>query len=141
TVRVGGARCRLMPPEQVPSVIHYLRQVVASATALGVPDAQLLARYINDRDEPAFELLVWRHAQTVLGTCRRVVRNEQDAHDCFQATFLALARQARSIGQRESVGGWLYKVAYRIALKARGRSMRRAAREQPIGDSEAPSPH
>src|SRR5207248_167026 len=64
--------------------------------------------------------------------------------DAFQAAFLALARKAGSIG-RESVGGWLYRVAYRAALRARGAAARlgdRAAREfdrRPPADPDAPA--
>ena len=42
-----------------------------------------------------------------------------DAEDVFQATFLVLVRQARSIRRKESVGSWLYGVAQRIGLRAR----------------------
>jgi RNA polymerase sigma factor (sigma-70 family) len=60
----------------------------------------------------------------VLGVCRRVLRREHDAEDAFQATFLALVRKAASIGRRESVGAWLYKVGYRVALAANTRAAR-----------------
>src|SRR5262249_48076781 len=63
--------------------------------------------------------LVWRHGAMVLNLCRRVLRNEQDAEDAFQATFLALAREAHRIRSRESLSGWLYRVAFRIGLRAR----------------------
>jgi hypothetical protein len=33
-----------------------------------VPDADLLARFARDRDEAAFELLVWRYRKLVLGS-------------------------------------------------------------------------
>src|SRR5262245_58199394 len=39
----------------------------------------------------------------------------------FQATFLALARNAASVGRGEALGGWLYRTASRVALPARGR--------------------
>jgi RNA polymerase sigma-70 factor (ECF subfamily) len=46
--------------------------------------------------------------------CRRLLPGH-DAEDAFQATFLTLARKAGSIGKHESVSGWLYTVASRIA--------------------------
>jgi RNA polymerase sigma factor (sigma-70 family) len=89
------------------------------ADANGLPDAELLERFARLRDGAAFELLVWRHERMVLGVCRRLLRDEHDAEDAFQATFLTLARKAASIGRREAVVSWLYKVAYRCALRMR----------------------
>jgi RNA polymerase sigma factor (sigma-70 family) len=74
----------------------------------------------------------------VLGVCRRLLRHEQDAEDAFQATFLILARKARSVSRPELLGPWLYRVAYRTALEARARAERR--REGPVTDVPAPEP-
>src|SRR5262249_24569164 len=97
-------------------------------------------RFVRRRDEAAFEALVWRHAPLVLGVCRRVLRHEQDAEDAFQATFLTLVRKARSIGRKQSVGSWLYKVAYRAAVQAKAAAGRRAAREKPWAGEPAGEP-
>jgi RNA polymerase sigma factor (sigma-70 family) len=90
----------------------------------GPSDRLLVERFVANRDEAAFELLVWRHGPLVLGTCRRLLRHEQDAEDAFQATFLTLARKAESIRQRETVGPWLHRVAHRIALRIREKGQR-----------------
>jgi RNA polymerase sigma factor (sigma-70 family) len=101
----------------------------------GLTDTRLLERFLDDRDQAAFELLVWRHGPMVLRVCRRVLRDWHGAEDAFQATFLTFAYKAADIGKRESVGSWLYKVAYRIALRARDGSSKRATRERPLADS------
>src|SRR5262249_13107360 len=71
--------------------------------------------------------------------CRRVLHELHDAEDAFQATFLALARNAGRISKREAVASWLQKVAYRAALTARARRARRLAREQ-LGGPADPGP-
>jgi RNA polymerase sigma factor (sigma-70 family) len=61
----------------------------------------------------------------VLGVCRRILRDPHAAEDAFQVTFLLLARKAGSVRKRGSVGPWLYGVAQRVALEARGTTARR----------------
>jgi RNA polymerase sigma factor (sigma-70 family) len=100
----------------------------------GGPDFRLLDRFRDQRDEAAFELLVGRHGPMVLGVCRRILGDAHEAEDAFQATFLTLARKAGSIKQQESVAGWLYRVASRVAFRARDRRATRARREQPLGE-------
>ena len=57
----------------------------------------------------------------VLNLCRRILHDEHQAEDAFQATFLVFVRKAGSIGKRQSVGSWLYKVAYRVAHRLRAK--------------------
>jgi RNA polymerase sigma factor (sigma-70 family) len=96
----------------------------------GLPDAELLHRFVQSRDEAAFEVLVWRHGPLVLSACRRLLRREQDVEDAFQATFLTLARKAGAISRGASVSAWLYQVAYRIALR-----ILRYRSPQPLGEN------
>src|SRR6516225_5762657 len=90
-----------------------------------VPDALLLDRFIDQWDQAAFGDLVRRHGPMVLGVCRRILRDPHAAEDAFQATFLLLARKAGSVRKRGSIGPWLYGVAQRVALEARGTTARR----------------
>ncbi len=84
-------------------------------------DGELLGRFCQRRDEAAehaFAALVERHGPMVLNVCRSTLRNEHDAQDAFQATFLILVRRARAVAERESIGSWLYGVALRVAACA-----------------------
>src|SRR5947199_6609206 len=119
-----------MNSAQVGAVLGYVRRLTAPRQDDDLPDHQLLERFARGRDEAAFAGLVRRHGPMVLSVCRSVLRHEQDAEDAFQATFLVLARKAASIRQQGSVAGWLYEVAYRVAIKAQAGSARRRAREQ-----------
>jgi RNA polymerase sigma factor (sigma-70 family) len=119
-------------------VIRQLRGVVARQDTAGLTEADLWERYVQERDEAAFETLVRRHGPMVLGVCRRILRNEQDAEDAFQATFLVLVRNARSIHKRESLGSWLYGVAYRIARRAKGGRARRPVQDVDLPHIAAP---
>lgn len=93
-------------------------------------DRQLLESFAEHGDQPSFDELVRRHGPLVWGVCRRVLQNEHDADDAFQATFLVLSRKAASISWHESVKHWLYEVAYRIALRGRASRDRRRAQER-----------
>jgi RNA polymerase sigma factor (sigma-70 family) len=126
-----------MTSRQLAPALRRLRRLLARPDAEGVTDAQLLQRFVNGRDETAFELLVWRHGPMALGVCRRILHHTHDAEDAFQATLLALARKARSIGKGGSVGSWLYKVAYRVALRARAQSLRRVRHEKQVAELPA----
>jgi RNA polymerase sigma factor (sigma-70 family) len=89
----------------------------------------LLEAFVTRRDPQAFEALVGRYGPMVLGVCRRVLHNEADAEDAFQATFLVLVRKAASIRKRASVGSWLYGVACRTARQLKLREARRRRKE------------
>src|SRR5437763_14335837 len=93
------------------TIVQRLQRLADADGPAAVPDAVLLRRFVGDRDAAAFELLVWRHGAMVLATCRRVLGPRPDVDDAFQATFLALVRQARSVRQSASLAGWLHPVA------------------------------
>ena len=119
-----------MATEQLHTLLRQLRRLAVSRESSGLSDVQLLERFVATRDEAAFEVLVWRHGPLVLSMCRRVLRHEQDAEDSFQATFLALARKASSIGKRQALASWLYTVAFRIALQAKRGRQKRCTRDR-----------
>ena len=106
----------------------------------GPSDRELLERFIQHRDEEAFAALVHRYGPLVLGVCRRVLRNWDDAQDAFQVTFLVLASKVATLQEPELLANWLYGVAYRTAVKTRGRTARQRACERQAAGMIAPVP-
>jgi RNA polymerase sigma factor (sigma-70 family) len=118
-----------MPDAPLNQLVRNLRRTVEAYRVDVLSDAELLERFRSHTDTAAFETIVRRYGERVLAACHKVLSDGADVEDAFQATFLVLLRDARSIRQRDSLGGWLYGVAHRIALQARRRAVRRAAAE------------
>lgn len=112
---------------------RYLCALFEAGTAAGLTDGQLVERFAAHRgemSEQAFASLVERHGPMVLRVCRAILRQEHGAEDAFQATFLVLVRKAGSLWVKDSLGPWLYRVAYRIAVRAKLAAGRREATER-----------
>lgn len=102
-----------------------------------VTDRDLLAQVAAGNGSAAFRQLVDRHGPMVYGVCRRVLGNPADVDDAFQATFLVLAKKSAAGGWHDSIANWLHGVAFRIALRARGRAARRKHHESRTPAREA----
>ncbi|HEX3314719.1 MAG TPA: sigma-70 family RNA polymerase sigma factor, partial [Gemmataceae bacterium] len=115
--------------------LRQLRTMLAGP----MTDADLLHRFVEKRDEAAFAALVRRHGSLVLRVCRNVLRQDADADDAFQATFLVLARKAGSFRKGMSLASWLHGVAYRCSTNLRKSAMRRQLREKTAAAGGRPS--
>ncbi len=119
-----------MTGSPIGGALRQMHHLFVEGTAAGLPDGQLLERFLARGDGAAFAALVQRHGPMVLGICHSILRNPADAEDAFQATFLVLVCKGRSIRGQESLGGWLRQVAHRVAVQAGADAVRRRAREQ-----------
>jgi RNA polymerase sigma factor (sigma-70 family) len=127
-------------PSNHPLLRHLPRLTEALVGAEG--DLELLGAFARGKSEAAFAALMRRHGPMVFALCRRILGNQQDAEDAFQATFLVLARKAGALPPGSILGGWLYGVASRTARKLRADRARRSAREAaaPVPGSGSPVP-
>jgi RNA polymerase sigma factor (sigma-70 family) len=115
------------------AVVRQLRTLFNVGTFGALTDGQLLERFAAGRGEVAelaFSALVERHGPMVLRVCRAVLRDEHDAQDAFQATFLVLVRRSGSLRADDSLAPWLYGVARRVASCARSAAARRQRHER-----------
>src|SRR5579875_504513 len=110
-------------------LVRYIRTLAAAQADNPCTDQQLVEQFATQREQASFAALVRRHGLMVLGVCRRVLGHEQDAEDVFQAAFLILSRRAGAVRQSD-VGGFLYRVAYHLSVRARGQAVKRLRRDQ-----------
>src|SRR5262245_46267878 len=129
-----------MPHGTALGVVREFRSRALAGDLAGTTDRELLGRFLDRRDDAAFEALVRRHGPMVLAVCRRVLANRHDAEDAFQATFLVLARKGAAIARRDLLANWLYGVAYRTAREARAAAARRRAKEFEASAMPRPEP-
>ena len=125
--------------------LHGLFARLAPSTEGDPSDDQLLSAFVSSRDEGAFHQIVRRHGPMVHGVCRRVLRNDADADDAFQAVFVVFIRKAGSVRPGNLLGNWLYGVAMNVARKGRELNVRRKVHELASvqansGSESAPDP-
>jgi RNA polymerase sigma factor (sigma-70 family) len=122
--------------------LQQICKLAAVRTGRELDDRELLERFVAEKDEAAFTILVERHGKMILGVCRRMLDSAHDAEDACQTTFLVLAQKAASIRKTTSLPSWLHGVAARVAAHLRREHARRTRREQegqtpPVSDPTA----
>jgi RNA polymerase sigma factor (sigma-70 family) len=99
-----------------------------------LPDGSLLQRFVAEGEQAAFTVLVQRYEPLVLGVCQRVLGDSHAAQDAFQATFMVLARKASMLDAEKPLAGWLYQVAYHLALRLRAVAARQRRCERDLAN-------
>lgn len=70
----------------------------------------------QDGDTEAFRMLVEQHSQKMFRLAYRMTRNEQDAEDVVQETFLRAFGQLDKYESRAHFGSWLHRIAANYAI-------------------------
>lgn len=77
---------------------------------------QALIEKIKGGDFQAFEALVNRYESKVYRLAVRMLRNQQDAEDALQETFLQVYRGLKSFEGRSNFSTWLFRLATNVCL-------------------------
>lgn len=117
-----------MAAEALRTAVRQIRARLHSGDDTEPTDRDLLRRFVYRHDEAAFTALVKRHQRLVYGALTKLLSDDADIEDAFQATFLVLVRKANSVTWHADLATWLYAVAHRIAVRARSEAQRRRAR-------------
>jgi len=80
------------------------------------PDRELVRR-AQAGELDAFEALATRYEQRIFSLARRILRQEQDAEDVTQQTFLSALENLKGFRGEASFVTWLFRIATHAALK------------------------
>jgi RNA polymerase sigma-70 factor (ECF subfamily) len=69
--------------------------------------------------ERAFAELYHRYAQKLYLYCRKVLGNENEAHDVFQETWMRFHTAAKKGVEVDNVGGYIFRIARNLCLNRR----------------------
>jgi RNA polymerase sigma factor (sigma-70 family) len=103
---------------------------------------KLLADYVNNGSEAAFQEVVVRHLDLVYSVAVRLVGGDTHlAQDVAQTVFMDLARMAKSLSHEVRVGGWLHRHTCFVAAKTMRGERRRQFRERQAVEMNAQQDH
>jgi RNA polymerase sigma-70 factor (ECF subfamily) len=94
---------------------HDLAPAGGAPTLAALSDEDLVAR-ARAGDVPAFEELVGRHEEKIYRLAMRFTRNDTDAAEILQETFLSAWRNLDKFEGKAQFASWLYRVAVNAAL-------------------------
>ncbi|MGH9867747.1 MAG: RNA polymerase sigma factor [Candidatus Polarisedimenticolia bacterium] len=94
-----------------------------------------LMRQFQEGDEEAFQELVRRYKEPIVSFVMRMLNDREKAVDVAQETFINVFTHADSYRPVASFTGWLYRIAYNLAIN----EIRRQKR-QPAISLDAPAP-
>jgi len=109
-----------------------------------VPDEELIGRCQRGQMD-AYETLVIRYRQKVYGLAYSMVRNEHDATDLAQETFIRAWQAIRRFKRNSSFYTWLYRITTNLCIDFVRRRERRPESSfeetfSPDRDADAPEP-
>src|SRR5258706_12542932 len=87
----------------------------ATLCAMLVDDGYLIER-LRTGENLAFEELVEHHAAPLLAVTRRILRDEEEARDAVQETFVAAFRNIGEFNSESRGSTWLERIAVKCAL-------------------------
>lgn len=103
----------------------------------GQSDWALLAR-AQQGDQDAFQQIVERHQDRLIGLCYRILNDREEALDAAQEVFIKTYRKAGSLEQRGELFTWMYRVATNHCLnRLRRRKIVRFVPLIPEGSDES----
>jgi RNA polymerase sigma-70 factor (ECF subfamily) len=101
-------------------------------------DEELFQAYGERGDRAALDALFERHRDDVYVAARRILRNDADALDATQATFLNALRALPRLKEGARFPAWLRRIAVNVALEMRRSRVSEESRSKKAGGPAPP---
>jgi len=92
-------------------------------------DERLVGLYVNNNDEEAFNRIVNRYGDMIMGFAMKLIRNTYDAEEIKQEVFLILATKLHTFKENSKFSTWLYKLILNTCYKFLNESKKRTNKE------------
>ena len=103
----------------------HLVESTNTTTSACAPEQPLIAR-LRQGENAAYEFLVRKYGPAMLAVARRMLRNEDDAHDVLQDAFRQAFNGIHSFRAGAKLSTWLHRIVVNAALmRMRSASRRR----------------
>jgi len=109
---------------------------VPNTTSCGDPDESAILNRARSGDERAFGALADRYSRRVFRVCSALTRNQEEAEDCLQNTFLLALERFNQYRAEAQFSTWLTRIAVNVALSYLRKRSRKWAAEVAIESGE-----
>lgn len=99
---------------------------------------QELMRLFQGGDEEAFREIVRRYREPIVSFAMRMLNDHEKALDVAQETFVSVFTHADGYRPMASFSGWLYRIAYHLAINEIRRRRRQPAVSLEAGSEPGP---
>lgn len=100
-----------------------------------VSDEALVSVYVNNNDQEAFNQIVGRYNEIIIGFAMKLIKNAQDAEEVRQDVFLILVTKLHTFKGNSKFSTWLYRITLNTCYKYLNDSNKRATKEIHLDDS------
>jgi len=98
-------------------------------------DEALVSLYVNNQDEEAFNQIVERYKDIIMGFSMKLIRNMQDAEEIRQDIFLILITKLHTYKGNSKFSTWLYRVTLNTCYKYLNDTKKRKNKEVNLNEA------
>ena len=98
-------------------------------------DEALVSLYVNNSDERAFNKIIERYNEIIIGFAMKLIKNIEEAEDVRQDVFLILVTKLQTFKGNSKFSTWLYRVTLNTCYKYLNQTTKKTHKEINLDES------